>query len=512
MHGVLLSTQADTSSTQHKFPETETKKCLQSTPFSPMDISPQGDASGATSAPTPPPQPQFTPQPSAPANTCFEFSFGTSTAQLNASTAGPKPSPRGRKHASKAAADLPKSRFFMPPNASDSSTHAAGAPGFGGFAQAPGFGSFAQAQPSTSSEFSGTARFAVPQPNGLTSQHGGTQTPPNGFFTSGTARPTTAFLFQAAGRPMDSRIPEACATDFMGINLDSIPAQAASSRPPNAAPAATAGLHAGSAQAFWQQPPAPAFPSQPAACTTSTEGSRERANDDDSGAPTGLPPSWGAAFAGIPFAAAGNQQPTAEQAAPPSLFSFTMGTAATPKQQSPRPIFATEHLATNLHDKLVLEAGFTAAPPSSNVLPATATHVVQEAAGPPASGPVTSQMPCTEQQQKQAERSAADSAAAAVTAAASDVEAAAVVGRQADGPASDYAESTGSQQSSAQPQAAAASVPFVFTGVKGAAAQVQEEDRRRSPQGTCSRGHKPTLPQVRTLMSRHIQHVLLHTL
>ena len=107
--------------------------CMQGTPLTPMDISPQQFTDAATSAPTPPPQPSFTPQAAAPPKPIFQFNFGTSASQSAPNPTGVKPSPRGKKPTAKPAADLPKSNLGMPPKASAGSSGSGS--GFGGPAQ-----------------------------------------------------------------------------------------------------------------------------------------------------------------------------------------------------------------------------------------------------------------------------------------------------------------------------------------------------------------------------------------
>ena len=331
--------------------------CTQGTPLTPMDISPQQFTDAAASAPTPPPQPSFTPQAAAPPNPIFQFSFGTSASQSAPKPSEVRHSPRGKKPAAaKPAADLPKSNLGMPPKAS------AGSGGLGS-----GFGGPAQAQARSTGSAAAAGFAAQPashsaMPNGFSTS----QTAPSGFFASGVGRPSTAMPFAVPGRLMDSRIPDACAMGFMGINLDSAPAQSAfSAQPAAAAHAATAEAQPAAAGASFasQAPPRAAFPDTHATYRTSAGTDGSYAERGNLGNASSRPPSHEASFgiSGGSAAAAEGQAPAAAQAAPPSPYSFTMGAAVTPKQHFGRTIFGSEHLATNLHDKLVLEEQLAAA-------------------------------------------------------------------------------------------------------------------------------------------------------
>ncbi|KAL0026901.1 hypothetical protein WJX77_010227 [Trebouxia sp. C0004] len=272
--------------------------CSQGTPLTPMDISPQQNAEGHASAPTPPPQPHFTPQAAALSNPSFQFSFGASSSPDVPKQAGAKHTPKGRKSAAKSAADLPKSRF-VPGNATDTST---------GFSTA-----------------------------------------------SGSSAPAQA-------RPMDSRISDACAMGLFGINLDSTAAQSATTQAA-AEPAATAGASAATAgtHSVHQQPPTAK------SCATSSffaAGIMEGGNAkrDHPSASCTAPAQQSSFDSRGFFAAAAESQPTtAGQATQPSAYPFTMGAQTTPTHHSGRPLFGGEHLATNLHDKLVLEEQLVAA-------------------------------------------------------------------------------------------------------------------------------------------------------
>ncbi|DBA87393.1 TPA: hypothetical protein ACH3X1_004435 [Trebouxia sp. C0004] len=386
--------------------------CSQGTPLTPMDISPQQNAEGHASAPTPPPQPHFTPQAAALSNPSFQFSFGASSSPDVPKQAGAKHTPKGRKSAAKSAADLPKSRF-VPGNATDTSTgfstasgssapaqarsaSTAGAAGFGtafgapaqaqqsttstagaaGFGTAFGetaqaqlstaagaaklgkaFGTTAQAQPRTA----GTAGFAEQRPtapNGFATKLAA----PSGFSASGIGAYTSCIPFSVPGRPMDSRISDACAMGLFGINLDSTAAQSATTQAA-AEPAATAGASAATAgtHSVHQQPPTAK------SCATSSffaAGIMEGGNAkrDHPSASCTAPAQQSSFDSRGFFAAAAESQPTtAGQATQPSAYPFTMGAQTTPTHHSGRPLFGGEHLATNLHDKLVLEEQLVAA-------------------------------------------------------------------------------------------------------------------------------------------------------
>lgn len=331
--------------------------CMQGTPLTPMDISPQQFTDAATSAPTPPPQPSFTPQAAAPPKPIFQFNFGTSASQSAPNPTGVKPSPRGKKPTAKPAADLPKSNLGMPPKAS------AGSSGSGS-----GFGGPAQAQASSTGSAAAAGFAAQPASHSAMPNSFSTcQAAPSGFFASGIGGPSTAMPFAVPGRLMDSRIPDACAMGFMGINLDSAPTHSSFSAQPAAAThAATAGAQPAAAGASFasQPPPRAAFPDTHATHSTFAAGtSGSYAERGNLGSASSRPSTQEASFgsSGGSASAAEGQAPAAAQAAPPSPYSFTMGAAVNPKQHFGRTIFGSEHLATNLHDKLVLEEQLAAA-------------------------------------------------------------------------------------------------------------------------------------------------------
>ena len=378
-----------------------------------MDISPQGDATFGSSAATPPPQPHFTPALAKSAAAPGSFSFNSGAPQPTPDKAASRQSPRTRNQGSKPAAEMPKSRF-MPQDATDTTTApflstapvsqpstagmagsahgagsaqaqsnfagSAGSAGTAGSAGAAGSATDsepAQAQPNSagttgasghaygfdhsqqgSAGTTGFVPFGAQSsiPNGFGS--GSSQAAPSGFFTSASSTAAAAFPFSVPGRPMDSRIKDACAMGFMGINLDSsqgshqdaqmptaeasFPTDAAASTsaatagPSAAWSSATAEPNAGAAK---QQMPQASFQFQPAKGNIFS--SRADANLSDDPVPT-----------------TSDHAPAADPPIPPP---FTMGAKATPKQQSQRPMFGSEHLATNLNDKLVLEAELAAA-------------------------------------------------------------------------------------------------------------------------------------------------------
>ncbi len=463
-----------------------------------MDISPQSHANEDMPVPTPPPQPHFTPQaPAAPSNTGFGFSFGTGSFQPVSKQAAARQSPRNKKPAARHA-DLPKSRF-MPPNASD--TNSSSGTAFGPSAQAqpssagtggiPGLSGAAglAAQPSSAGTggipgLSGRAGFdAQPSanptmPNGL-ANHQASQPAHPSLFASNARGSGAGFAFSVPGRPMDSRIPDACAMGFMGINLDSIPTQPASAQA-TAAPITTAGVHpaaagssAGHAQAAQQQQPSASFPSQHGAFSAFTfRRGKDASSIENQAAAPSMPPAHDSLFGNSrPTAAADDGVPTA----PPSPFSFTMGAQTAPKQQFGHPIFGTEHLATNLHDKLVLEAELAAAAAAS----ATGVESCPTV-------PDTAQAPFAAQQPMQAEVSSSagggDGGGGGGGASSADY------ASQANGPASTGTEAAQPQAqplttggvSSAAPTTADP-FPFVFGGSKPAAPAHQSPASSSAP-------------------------------
>ena len=376
---------------------------LQGTPLTPMDISPQPDATGSPSAPTPPPQPQFTPAWTKPPAASGNFSFSSGMSWPTPEHPAPRQSLRTRRQSSKPAADLPKSRF-MPQDATDTTAASAAACTVAGKGQpgltilesnapvlkgpsqgqpvsrdsegnAPVFDSAAQTQRSSagsaamgastdsaevgaSAGIGGSANTAGAAGSASAGEHSAQSTFPGGFassssqaapsscfFSAASTSAASAFPFDVPGRPMDSRIKDACAMGFMGINLDRASGSAAqdtsSSQMPfcgtNSSTAAS-----GSATAAWGS--ATAEPS------TSTGPPPPASSQFHS--------SLGDAFrAG--FASSGNNPSTSHQVPlgdpPPSPFSFNLGAEPTPKAKAGRIVFGSEHVATSLHDKLVLQ-------------------------------------------------------------------------------------------------------------------------------------------------------------
>lgn len=193
--------------------------------------------------------------------------------------------------------------------------------------------------------------------DGFASSSSSSQAATSSFFSSSASMSASAsaFPFSVPGRPMDSRIKDACAMGFMGINLDSASgsAQDASSSsqvppPGTASGSATAGRGAATAV--------------PSSSATAGWGSATAGSSTFTGLPppafSHFQPSLGNAFRS--GSANGDEGPSANHqvpqgAPPPSPFSFNLGTEPTPKPKTSRAMFGSEHVATNLHDKLVLE-------------------------------------------------------------------------------------------------------------------------------------------------------------
>ena len=374
--------------------------------------------------------------------------------------------------------------------AQPSTAATAGAAGFGS-----AFGTTAQAQPSTA----GTAGFAeqpAPRPavpNGFATKPAAT----SGFSASGISAFTSAIPFSVPGRPMDSRISDACAMGLFGINLDSTAVQSATAQAA-AAPAATAGASAATAGAHpvQQQPPgAAAVPGSYGTSSSFAAGSTEGGNGNrNQPSASCTAPAQQESFGsrGFSAAAAEGQLPTAGQAAQPSPYPFTMGAQTTPAHHSGRPLFGSEHLATNLHDKLVLEEQLAAATQAEAAQAAASypKHFQPSAADPGpfsaaaaaaangAAGPASTSSEAAQAQQQAAQLSAAGSSSAASAAAptaaapppfifgssaASAANGACAAGRaaqgQPQGSSFGTAHSFPAQQAAAQP---ALSKPFVF--------------------------------------------------
>ena len=374
--------------------------------------------------------------------------------------------------------------------AQPSTAATAGAAGFGS-----AFGTTAQAQPSTA----GTAGFAeqpAPRPavpNGFATKPAAT----SGLCASGISAFTSAIPFSVPGRPMDSRISDACAMGLFGINLDSTAVQSATAQAA-AAPAATAGASAATAGAHpvQQQPPgAAAVPGSYGTSSSFAAGSTERGNanrNQPSASCTAPAQQESFGSRGFSAAAAEGQLPTAGQAAQPSPYPFTMGAQTTPAHHSGRPLFGSEHLATNLHDKLVLEEQLAAATQAEAAQAAASypKHFQPSAADPGpfsaaaaaaangAAGPASTSSEAAQAQQQAAQLSAAGSSSAASAAAptaaapppfifgssaASAANGACAAGRaaqgQPQGSSFGTAHSFPAQQAAAQP---ALSKPFVF--------------------------------------------------
>ncbi len=342
----------------------------------------------------------------------------------------------------------PSTAGFGTAQAQSSTAGTAGAAGFGSAsgttAQAQpstagtaGFGTtFTQAQPSKA----GTAGFAEHSapcpaaPNGFATKPAA----PSGYSASGTGAFTSSIPFSVPGRPMDSRISDACAMGLFGINLDSTTVQSASAYPA-AASAATAGASAATAGAHpvQQQPPgAGAVPCSYDTSSSFAAGSTEGGNakkdqpSASSTAPAQQDPFGRRSFFAAP---AEGQLPTSGQAAQPSSTPFTMGAGTSPAHHLGRPLFATEHLATNLHDKLVLEEQLAAAT-QAEAAQAAASHpehfqssqsepgpllAADAAAAAAANGTAGPASTSSEAAQSQAQQQAAQHSAAGSTSAAS---------------------------------------------------------------------------------------------
>ena len=299
---------------------------------------PQRDSQAA--APTPPPQPRFTPswKTSAPFGTLFGF---TASQQSTASANSRDPP---------AISSFSFSRF-RPEEASDPK---------------PVPAETEEAQPSENSQCQQPAQPAA-QPQAHT-------------FTHQPAAPQaagTSFPFFVANRPMDSRIPEACATSFMGIDL--------SSSPPKPAAAAAA---VPSTQASFGFQPMGGFQSHAVPATDASQngassasaasstfgagandpnGNSKPAQDTSAGATASAAASFSftadataAAAASFSFTAGATQQ------APQSPKPFTPGTRrgkhAGSKSQLSRPIHDGVQLAGNLQDQLNLSGQFASQP------------------------------------------------------------------------------------------------------------------------------------------------------
>ena len=207
--------------------------------------------------------------------------------------------------------------------------------------RAPVFGGAAKCQPGSTD----TAGSAPPASSGA-------QAPTSFRFPSAASTSGNPFPFSVPGRPMDSRIKDACATGFMGINLDSTAASDQGQMPAAAHPSSAA---YGSATAGWGFTTAepsgvagaqPSFASfKPAQSTAfAARFGTDAASQQFPAPPTGS-----------------GQAAAADPTTIPSPPTFTIGAKATPKQPNKRPMFGSEHLATNLHDRLVLEAELAAA-------------------------------------------------------------------------------------------------------------------------------------------------------
>jgi hypothetical protein len=379
---------------------------------------------------------------------------------------------------------------------SASGTTAQAQPGTAGFGSA-----FAQAQPSNA----GTAGFAehsAPRPaapNGFATKPAA----PSGFSASGTGAFTSSMPFSVPGRPMDSRISDACAMGLFGINLDSTAVQSATAQAA-AAPTATAGASAATAGAHptQQQPPgAAAVPGSYGTSSSFAAGSTEGGNAkrDQPSASCTAPAQQDPFGTGGFFAApAEGQPPTAGQAAQPSPTPFTMGAGTIPAHHSGRPLYGSEHLATNLHDKLVLEEQLAAATQAEAAQAATShperfqpsaadsgPFSAAAAAAAAANGAAGSASTSSEAAQLQAQQQAAQQSSAGSTSAAS---AAAYEAAQAQQQAAQQSAAGSTSAASAAAPAAAAPAPFIFgssaaSAANHAAADAAGRAAQSQPQG-----------------------------
>ena len=234
---------------------------------------------------------------------------------------------------------------------------------------------------------------------------------------------------------MDSRISDACAMGLFGINLDSTAVQSATAQAA-AAPSATAAASAATAGAHPVRQQPPAVPGSYGTSSSFAAGSMEGGSaksDQPSASSTAFAPQDPFGSRGFFAAPAEGQPPTAGQAAQPSPTPFTMDAGTSPAHHSGRPLFATEHLATNLHDKLVLEEQLAAATQAeaAQVAASHPEHVQPSAADPApfaaaaaaaANGPAGSASTSSEAaqaQQQAAQQQAAQHSAAGSTSAAS---------------------------------------------------------------------------------------------
>ena len=388
------------------------------------------------------------------------------------------------------------------PQAHMSTAGTAGAAGSGSAS-----GTTAQAQPSTAgtagfgiafaqAELSkvGTAGFAkhsAPRPaapNGYATKPAA----PSGFSAIGTGAFTSAIPFSVPGRPMDSRISDACAMGLFGINLDSTAVQSATAQAaaaPAAASAATAGAH----PVHQESPATAAVPGSYGTSTSFAAGSTKGGNAKrDQPTASCTVPEQQDPFGSRGFfaASAEGQQPTAGQAAQPSPHPFTMGAGTSPAHHSGRPLFGSEHLATNLHDKLVLEEQLAAAT-QAEAAQAAVSHPkhfqpsepdpgpFQAAAAAAANGAAGPAFTSSEAEQPQAQQQAAQPSAAGSTSAAS---AAAYEAAQAQQQAAQQSAAGNTSAARAAAPTAAVPPPFVF-GSSAASAANHADAAGRAAQG-----------------------------
>ena len=390
---------------------------------------------------------------------------------------------------------------FGTAQAQPSTAGTAGAAGFGSAS-----GTTAQAQPSTAGKAGFGTTVAQAQPSkagtaGFAEHSAPRPAAPNGFANPaapfGFSAFTSAIPFSVPGRPMDSRISDACAMGLFGINLDSTAVQSATA----AASATTAGAHP-----VRQQPQA--VPGSYGTSSSFAAGSMEGGSaksDQPSASSTASAPQDPFGSRGFFAAPAEGQPPTAGQAAQPAPTPFTMGAGTSPAHYSGRPLFATEHLATNLHDKLVLEEQLAAAtqaeaaqaaashpehvqPSASDPAPFSAAAAAAAAANGPAGSASTSSEAAQAQQQAAQQQASQHSAAGSTSAASAAAPTAAapppfIFGSSAAPAANHAAADTAGRAEQSQPQGFLFGTANSFPAQQAAAQPAGGRAAQSQPQG-----------------------------
>lgn len=203
------------------------------------------------------------------------------------------------------------------------------------------------------------------QPNQQPKSHTHTTQP------MGAKAAANPFPFFAANRPMDSRIPEACANSFMGIHLSNSPPKPFAATAPAAEPVTQAASHAQTAAGctvnFAQG--APSDPTRPDATAA--------AADSSHAAPPSF--SFGTGFAKSTAQTGAAEAPSAKASAAFAFgagatsqsanVSFTPGvqraSKQTPKDRTSRIIHDPFQLHGNIRTQLNLEDQFTAQAPAA---------------------------------------------------------------------------------------------------------------------------------------------------